>query len=68
MASDRQIELDGHVRPGEGVVVAITFADDVGLGGVAGCELTRQVRGGQQDRQFLDPDFDEVGGILGEDR
>ena len=67
MASDREIELDDHMRPGEGgFEVAIALADDVGFAAVAGCELARRVFRGQQDRQFLDPDIDEVGSVFGE--
>ena len=66
MAPDHQIELYDDVRFGKGgFEVAIPLADDIGFAVVAGCELARRIFGGQQDRQFLDPDIDEVGGILG---
>ncbi len=44
--------------------VAVSLADDVGLGCAAGKEFDRRRRRVEHHRQFLDLDGDEIGGVL----
>jgi hypothetical protein len=66
MAADRELELDHHGRGAQRRVdVAVALADDGHLGVAAGRELARLGLGGEQDRQLLDLDHDQIGGVLG---
>ena len=66
MAADRQFEFDDDRRRAQDRVdVAITLADDAHLGAAAGRELSRLGVGGEQDRQLIDLEGDEVGRVLG---
>jgi len=66
MAADRQFELHDDGRGAQNRVnVAITLADDAHLGAAAGRELAWLGIGGEQDRQFLDLEGDEVRRVLG---
>ena len=51
-------------RAQHGVDVAVALADDLHLGVAAGGEFPGIIRGGQEDRQFLDLHGDEVGRVL----
>ena len=75
MATDPELELHDHgCGAKHRIDVAIALLDHGDFGVAAGREFARLGFGGEQDRQFLDLQHDEIGrvfrhvGILGEDR
>ena len=65
MAADRELELDDQRRGAKRRIdVAVALADDRHLGVASGGELAGRGLGGEQDRQLLDLDGDEIGGVL----
>ena len=67
MAADGEIELDHRMGRGErGVDVAEAVAHDERRGVAAVVELAGRVARGQERRQRLDLDLDEIGRILGD--
>ncbi len=66
MAADGKLELDHDRRGAKHLVdIAVALADDRRLGVAAAGELPRLVGRRHHDRQFLDLDRDQIGGVLG---
>ena len=64
---DPQIEFDGHVGGAEGGVdIAGFFFDDRRFGAALRVERARLRGGIENDRQWIDIEFDQIGGIFGD--
>ncbi len=67
MPADGEFKLD-HMRRGaeHGIDVAVTLPDDGRLAEISGRKLKQRRLRIQYRRQFLDFDFDQIGGVLGD--